>query len=146
MESTQHYRTIDILLAEDNPGDVRLVKELLNEGKVLVNVTAVSNGVEVIEYLRDNNNTQPDIILLDLNLPRKNGMEVLAEIKNDFTLKRIPVIMLTTSAANEDIVRCYNLNVNAFLTKPVDLDEYIALIRTFEAFWLTAVQLPSRIS
>ena len=136
----------DILLVEDNPGDVRLTEEALDEGKVDVNLSVVRDGEEALEFLHRRGDhadaPRPDIVLLDLNLPGKNGEDVLEEINDDEVLSRIPVIVLTSSAAEEDIVRTYDLRANAYLTKPIDPDEFVAAVRAFEAFWLRIVHLP----
>ncbi|MCG6981975.1 MAG: response regulator [Deltaproteobacteria bacterium] len=148
MNSQRNGKPIEILLIEDNPGDVRLTKEVLKEGKVRNNLQVVGDGVEAMAYLhRENSYTKaprPDLILLDLNLPKKDGREVLQEIKADHQLKRIPVVVLTTSDADEDILKSYNLSANCYITKPVDLDQFISVIRSVEAFWLTIVTLPTR--
>lgn len=140
--------TIDILLVEDNPGDVRLTKEALKDAKVLNEVYVAQDGIEAMEFLqrkgRFSNVPTPDLILLDLNLPRKDGREVLAEIKQDPKLKRIPVVILTTSKADEDIIRTYNLHANAYITKPVDLSRFIEIIHTLEEFWFSIVRLPPK--
>lgn len=138
--------SIEILLVEDNPGDVRLTLEALKEARIQNKINVVSNGVEAIDYLRRNAGyaeaTRPDLILLDLNLPRKDGREVLQEIKNDSDLKRIPVVVLTTSKAEEDILRTYNLHANCYITKPVDLDQFMRVVRSIQDFWLSIVKLP----
>jgi two-component system, chemotaxis family, response regulator Rcp1 len=137
---------IEILLVEDNPGDVRLTKEALREGKVYSNLHTVKDGVEAMEFLRKKGKYQdvprPDIILLDLNLPKKDGREVLEEIKTDGDLKRIPVVVLTTSKAEEDVLRTYNLHANCYVTKPVDLEKFMVVVKTIDIFWLTVVTLP----
>jgi CheY-like chemotaxis protein len=137
---------IEILLVEDNPGDVRLTKEALREGKVYSNLHTVKDGVEAMEFLRKQGKYQgvprPDIILLDLNLPKKDGREVLEEIKTDSDLKRIPVVVLTTSKAEEDVLRTYNLHANCYVTKPVDLEKFMIVVKTIDVFWLTVVTLP----
>jgi two-component system, chemotaxis family, response regulator Rcp1 len=137
---------IEILLVEDNPGDVRLTKEALKEGKVYSNLHTVKDGVEAMEFLRRQGKyssvPRPDIILLDLNLPKKDGREVLQEIKTDEALKRIPVVVLTTSKAEEDVVRTYNLHANCYVTKPVDLEKFMVVVKTIDSFWLTVVTLP----
>jgi chemotaxis family two-component system response regulator Rcp1 len=139
-------RSIEILLVEDNPGDVRLTIEALREGKVRNNLSVATDGVEALEFLRRRgafaNAPRPDLILLDLNLPKKDGREVLAEIKADPDLKTIPVVVLTTSKAEEDVVRSYHLHANCYVTKPVDLDQFISVVRAIEDFWLTIVALP----
>jgi CheY-like chemotaxis protein len=137
---------IDILLVEDNPADVRLTREALREAKVLNSLHVVEDGVEALDFLRKRgrhaNSPTPDLILLDLNLPKKDGREVLAEIKQDENWKCIPVVVLTTSSAEEDIVRSYNLHANAYVTKPVDLKRFLEVIRVLEEFWLAVVTLP----
>lgn len=144
---THHLqRPIEILLVEDNPGDVRLTLEAMKEGKVLNHVQVVGDGVEAMACLRRQGDyadaPRPDLILLDLNLPRKDGREVLAEIKNDEHLKRIPVVILTTSQAEQDIIMTYELHANCFVTKPVQLEEFLKVIKLIEDFWLTVVKLP----
>ncbi len=140
--------TIDILLVEDNPGDVRLTKEALKDAKVLNDVHVAKDGVEAIQFLhkeaRFENVPTPDLILLDLNLPRKDGREVLAEVKADPKLKRIPIVILTTSKADEDIIKTYNLHANAYITKPVDLSRFVEIIHTLEEFWFSIVRLPPK--
>ena len=139
-------RPIEILLVEDNPADVRLTREALREGKVINSLHVVEDGMEALDFLRKRspytNQPSPDLILLDLNLPKKDGREVLAEIKQDDNWKRIPVVILTTSRAEEDIVRSYNLHANAYVTKPVDLTQFLEVIRVLEEFWLAVVTLP----
>ena len=139
-------RPVEILLVEDNPGDERLTREALKEGKVYSNLHWVKDGVEAIEFLRRGGKyrdmPRPDIILLDLNLPKKDGREVLQDIKNDPELKRIPVVVLTTSKAEEDVLRTYNLHANCYVTKPVDLEKFIVVVRSIDRFWLTVVTLP----
>src|SRR5437870_12138644 len=138
-------RTIEILLVEDNPGDVRLTLEAFKEGRVLNNYTVMKDGVEALAYLRRQgpyaNAVQPDLILLDLNLPKKDGREVLAEIKADEHLMKIPVVVLTTSAAEEDIARAYSRQANCYITKPVDLDQRLRVAHSIESFWLSLVRL-----
>lgn len=140
-------KPIEILLVEDNPGDVRLTIEAFREGKVINSLHVVADGVEAVAYLRRQGRytdaVRPDLILLDLNLPKKDGREVLADIKEDPELRRIPVVVLTTSRAEEDIVRSYNLHANCYIVKPVDLEQFINVIKTIDDFWLTVVQLPS---
>jgi CheY-like chemotaxis protein len=147
MSNEDIARPIEILLVEDNPGDVRLTLEALKDGKVRNHLNVVRDGVEAMAFVRREgkfaHSPRPDLILLDLNLPRKDGREVLAEIKADPQLRRIPIVVLTTSQAEEDIVRAYNLNANCFITKPVDLDQFIKCVRSIEDFWLTIVKLPS---
>ena len=146
MTPSPNGRPIDILLVEDNAGDARLTVEALRESKVSNSVSVVKGGVQAIAYLRGRGQfadaTRPDLILLDLNLPRKDGREVLAEIKEDDDLKRIPVVVLTTSQAEQDILRAYDLHANCFITKPADLEQFLKVVRTIEDFWLTIVKLP----
>ena len=145
---TQEGKIIDILLVEDNPADVRLMMEILKEGKVLNRLHVVRDGVEAMEFLhREGAYTDvpcPDLILLDLNLPKKDGREVLAEIKSNKDLKRIPVVVLTISKAEEDILKSYDLHANCYITKPVDLEQFINVVRTIEDFWLTIVKMPPK--
>jgi chemotaxis family two-component system response regulator Rcp1 len=146
METNRMERPIEILLVEDNPGDVRLTREVFKDAKIRNTIHSVVDGVEAIDYLRNKgkyaNAIRPDLILLDLNLPRMDGREVLAEIKSDEDLKRIPVVVLTISKADEDILKSYNLHANCFITKPVDLDQFIKVVSSVEGFWLTIVRLP----
>jgi CheY-like chemotaxis protein len=139
-------KEIEILLVEDNPGDVRLTIEALKDGKVHNHLSVASDGVEAMEFLRRlgkfTNAPRPDLILLDLNLPRKDGREVLCEIKADAGLRAIPVVILTTSQAEEDIIRAYNHNANCYITKPVDFDQFMKVVKSIEDFWLTVVKLP----
>jgi len=140
-------RPVEILLIEDNPGDVRLTEEAFKEGKVLNRLSVVGDGVEALEFLRRKNKyahaPRPDIIMLDLNLPKKDGREVLAVIKGDEKLRRIPVIVLTTSQAEQDILKVYDLNANCYISKPVGFDSFINVVRSIENFWLTIVMLPA---
>ncbi len=137
---------VEILLVEDNPGDVRLTQEVLKEGKLLTNLTVARDGVEAMAILRREQPhavaPRPDLILLDLNLPRMDGREVLAEIHADPVLRNIPVVVLTSSQAEEDIVRAYDLHANCYVTKPVDLDQFIRVVESIEDFWFTIVKLP----
>lgn len=139
-------RPIEILLVEDNPGDVRLTQEVFKEGKLSNQLNVAWNGEEALAYLRREGRfaraPRPDIILLDLNLPRKGGREVLAEIKDDPKLRCIPVVILTTSQAEQDIAESYNHHANCYIVKPVDLDHFINVVRTVEGFWLQIVKLP----
>ncbi len=139
-------RAITILLVEDNPGDVRLVQEIFREGKVCNSLEIVRDGEQAMQFLRQQgvyaNAPRPDLILLDLNLPKKNGSEVLVEIKEDTRLRRIPVVVLTASQAEEDIARAYNHHANCYLTKPIDLDQFINVVQAIKSFWLSIVQLP----
>lgn len=137
---------IRILLVEDSPGDVRLTIEALKDGKVRNDLSIVGDGVEALAFLKGEGKyaeaARPDLILLDLNLPRMDGRELLAIIKQDEDLKRIPVVVLTTSEAEADVLRVYDLNANCYITKPVDLDKFITVIKAIEDFWLTIVKLP----
>jgi chemotaxis family two-component system response regulator Rcp1 len=146
MSTTVTSRSVEILLVEDNPGDVRLTLEALRDGKMNNNLSVVEDGEEAMAFLRREggyaNALRPDVILLDLNLPKKDGREVLAEVKADENLRRIPVVILTTSQAEEDILRSYNLQANCYVTKPLDLDQFIKVVRSIEEFWLTIVKLP----
>jgi chemotaxis family two-component system response regulator Rcp1 len=141
-------RVVEILLIEDNLGDARLAREALRTVKVRNNLSWVPDGVEAISFLRRDGkyagSPRPDLILLDLNLPRKDGREVLSEIKTDERLRRIPVVVLTTSQAEEDILQAYHLNANCYISKPVDLDQLMKVVRTIEDFWLTLVKLPAK--
>jgi two-component system, chemotaxis family, response regulator Rcp1 len=140
-------KPIDILLVEDSPGDVRLTREAFKDSKVLNRLHVVKDGVEALAFLRRESlfskAVRPDLILLDLNLPRKSGQEVLAEIKEDPDLKRIPVVILTVSKAEEDILRSYNLHANCYVTKPIELDRFLEAVRGIEDFWLAIVKLPN---
>jgi two-component system, chemotaxis family, response regulator Rcp1 len=146
MMALNQDRQIEILLVEDNPGDVRLTQEVFKEGKIRNKLNVAWNGEEALAYLhREGRFAQaprPDIILLDLNLPRKGGREVLAEIKTDPRLKCIPVVILTTSQAEQDIAESYNQHANCYIVKPVELDQFINVVRTIEGFWLQIVKLP----
>jgi CheY-like chemotaxis protein len=137
---------LEILLVEDNPGDVRLTQEALREGKMRNNLSVSRDGVEAMALLRQEGEyagaARPDLILLDLNLPKKDGREVLAELKQDPLLKYIPVVILTTSREEVDILKAYDLHANCYITKPVDLEDFITIIRSIENFWLTMVKLP----
>jgi len=139
-------RAVEILLVEDNPGDARLTVEALKEAKVRNHLSHVKDGTDALAFLRREAHyagaPRPDLILLDLNLPRKDGREVLADIKADPRFRRIPVVVLTTSQAEQDILKAYNLNANCYITKPVDLDQFITVVRSIEEFWLTIVKLP----
>jgi two-component system, chemotaxis family, response regulator Rcp1 len=141
-------KPIEILLVEDNIGDIRLTEEALKESNLIVNLTVARDGMEAMDFLRGQgshvNAPNPDLILLDLNLPRKDGREVLQEIKNDADLKRIPVVVLTTSEAESDIVATYGFHANCYITKPVDMDQFIKIVKMLEEFWFTIVKLPPR--
>jgi CheY-like chemotaxis protein len=139
---------VNVLLVEDNPGDARLAVEALREGGGKVQLHLAQDGVEAMAFLKREgvhcDAPRPDLLLLDLNLPRKDGREVLAEVKNDPALRRIPVVVLTTSQAEQDVMSCYELHANCFITKPVDLDQFINVVRTIEGFWCQTVKLPPR--
>ena len=145
MNDQTRLKPIQILLVEDNPGDVFLAKEALKESKMYSHLTVVHDGQAAMDYLTQKNHpdaVRPDLILLDLNLPRKTGYEVLEEIKNDSRLSRIPVVILTSSEEETDIVRTYSLHANAYITKPVDLNQFIKIVNSIEDFWFTVVKLP----
>ncbi|MEO1515258.1 MAG: response regulator [Bacteroidota bacterium] len=145
----QKSRPVNILLIEDNPGDVRLTQEAFKEGRLPVKLDVVMDGVEAIKFLRRqapyDEVTVPDLILLDLNLPKRDGREVLEEIKTDEHLKRIPVVVLTTSNAEQDILKSYNLHVNCYINKPVDFDKFFDIIQKIEDFWLSTAILPTMV-
>jgi len=150
MNKTNETRSITILLVEDNPGDVRLIQEIFRDGKIFNKLDIARDGEEALNYLYQRgafqNAPRPDLILLDLNLPKKNGDEVLAEIKADENLRRIPVIILTISTAEEDIVRAYNHYVNCYLRKPIDLNQFITVVQQIKSFWLSIVELPKSLA
>ncbi|AUB36927.1 DNA-binding response regulator, OmpR family, containings REC and winged-helix [Nostoc flagelliforme CCNUN1] len=137
---------IEVLLVEDNPGDAQLTRIALEESKISIHLNVVEDGVEAMAFLRKQEKyvkaAHPDIVLLDLNLPRKDGREVLAEIKGDENLRRIPVVILTTSQAEEDILKAYNLCANCYITKPVDFDQFVKIVQSIENFWFAIVKLP----
>ena len=139
-------RPIEILLVEDNPGDVRLTLEVMKDARVRNHMSMVKDGVEALAFLRREGDyadaPRPDLILLDLNLPKKDGREVLADIKADPTLRRIPVVVLTVSKDEEDILKSYDLYANCYVTKPINMEQFIAVVRSIEDFWLTIVKLP----
>lgn len=141
---------MNILLIEDNPGDVRLTQEAFKEGRLPINLEVVMDGVEAIKFLRRQAPYEhaiiPDLILLDLNLPKRDGREVLEEIKTDENLKRIPVVVLTTSNAEQDILKSYNLHVNCYINKPVDFDKFFDIIQKIEDFWLSTAILPTMVN
>lgn len=146
MNDLQTGHSIEILLVEDNPGDVRLTQEVLRDGKVNNNLSVVDDGIKALAFLNKESPyldvPHPDLILLDLNLPRKDGREVLQIIKADRHLRRIPVVILTTSQAEQDIIQAYNLHANCYISKPIDLDQFIKVVKSIEEFWLTIVKLP----
>ncbi len=148
MTNELQTRAAELLLVEDNPGDVRLTIEALKEGRVINNLTVVKDGEEAIAVLRRQGRfadaMRPDLILLDLNLPRKGGLEVLAEIKQDPDLRQIPVVVLTTSQAEQDILRTYDLHANCYIVKPVDLNQFINVVQSIGSFWLAVAMLPSQ--
>lgn len=148
MHTEERSRSIEILLVEDNPGDVRLIQEALKDSQALLNLHVVVDGEKALDFLYQKgqygNAVRPDIILLDLNLPRKDGREVLAEIKADHDLKSIPVVVLTTSKAEKDILQAYNMHANSYITKPQVLDQFMEVIKSIEHYWLTIVRLPLR--
>ncbi|MGH6975258.1 MAG: response regulator [Stellaceae bacterium] len=148
MVETLPSRAIEILLVEDNPGDARLTQEALREGKIRNNLHHARDGVEGLAFLRREGEfakaPKPDLVLLDLNMPRKDGRQVLAEMKQDPRLRTIPVVVLTTSEAENDIVRSYELHANCYITKPVGLEQFIAIGHEIESFWLAVVTLPTR--
>lgn len=141
-----HGKPIEILLVEDNPGDVLLIKEALADAKVRNNLHVVKDGVEALTYLHKEkqyiNALRPMLILLDLNLPKKDGQEVLKEIKSDENLRRIPVVIMTSSQDEEDVLKAYDLQANCFITKPVNFEQFIKVVKSIEDFWFTVVQLP----
>jgi len=146
MSKQENLKPIEVLLVEDNPGDIVLTKEIFRESKILVNLNVVTDGLEALAYLNKegeyNGKPQPNIILLDLNLPKMNGFELLAEIKKNKSLKNIPVVVLTCSEATEDIVRIYALRANCFITKPVNLEQFNKVIKGISDFWFNIVKLP----
>ena len=141
-------RPVEILLVEDNAGDVRLAREGLRECKLLNNLSVAGDGVKALAFLRQEGEyakaPRPDLIMLDLNLPRKDGREVLKEIKEDEQLKSIPVVILTTSKAEEDVVKSYSLHANCYVTKPLAIEQFINVVQAIETFWFTIVKLPPR--
>jgi CheY-like chemotaxis protein len=146
MPNSHFMSPIEILLVEDSPADVRLTREALKEEKVRVNLNVVNDGVEAMQYLRKEDKytkaVRPDLVLLDLNLPKKDGREVLKDMKNDEDLKRIPVVILTVSKAEEDVLKTYNLHANCYITKPLDLNQFSHVVKSIKDFWLTIVKLP----
>ena len=142
------FSSIDILIVEDNKGDALLIKEVFNENKIFNSLHFVSDGIEAMDFLYSRGKyksfSRPDLIILDLNLPRKDGREVLAEIKSDDRLKHIPVVVMTISQADEDILKSYNLHANCYVTKPIDLNQFTRVIRSIENFWFSIVKLPPK--
>lgn len=141
-------RPVDILLVEDNPGDVRLIQEALRDGKILNQLATVPDGLAAMALLRKQGSyaqaVRPELILLDLNLPRKDGREVLAEIKADPKLRSIPVVIITSSPVEEDILKSYNAHANCYVTKPLDLHKFVSVVKAIEDFWLSIVKLPPK--
>jgi len=146
MAQDQLAKPIEVLLVEDNAGDIRLTKEAFEEGKVRLNLSVVRDGVEAIAFLRKEGNfagtARPDLVLLDLNLPKKDGREVLKDMKNDPQLLRIPVVVLTTSASDEDVLSTYGLHANCYITKPVDMDQFLKVVKLIEEFWFVVAKIP----
>jgi len=144
-----NINAIDILIVEDNAGDAWLFKEALNDNKAYGSLYLAKDGVEAMDFLRNKGkyktSPRPALIILDLNLPRKDGREVLAEIKNDRALKNIPIVIMTISQAEEDILRCYDLHANCYITKPIDLNQFIKVVKSIEDFWFSTVKLPSKL-
>jgi CheY-like chemotaxis protein len=145
-ETDRQGEPVEILLAEDNPGDAKLTRKALEQGKVINNLHVVTDGVEAMAYLRREgkyaHRPRPDLVLLDLNMPRKDGREVLQDIKSDDDLRRIPVVVMTSSEAEEDIVQSYDLHANAYVTKPIDFDGFLDVVGSLEDFWLSVVKMP----
>lgn len=146
MTQNQLAKPIEVLLVEDNAGDIRLTKEAFEEGKVRLNLSVVRNGVEAMAFLRKEGDfdgtARPDLVLLDLNLPKKDGREVLKDMKNDPQLLRIPVVVLTTSESDEDVLGTYGLHANCYITKPVDMDQFIKVVKLIEEFWFVVAKIP----
>jgi len=146
MNNQMRAKPVQMLLVEDNPGDIRLTKETLRDAKIIVDLHVVEDGVEALAFLRQEGKYAsvpcPDLVLLDLNLPKKDGREVLAEIKQDPNLRRIPVVVLTISSAEEDILKSYNLYANAYVNKPLNLEQFAKITKAIEDFWFTVVKLP----
>lgn len=140
--------SIDILVVEDNPGDARLIKEVLNDNKIYSTLFIVNDGVEAMNFLHKEGKYKnvpiPDLVILDLNLPKKDGREVLSEIKADDELKHIPIVIMTISQAEEDILKTYNLHANCYITKPIDLNQFIKVVKSIEDFWFSIVKLPPK--
>ena len=145
MPASELARSLRVLVVDDSPSDVRLIREALKETSVNVMLINARDGVEAMDYLQKTllgEYHRPDLIILDLNLPRKSGREVLAEVKTDVRLKQIPIIVMTSSSAGEDVTYAYNLNANSYITKPADLAEYLTVVRALQVFWFDAVKLP----
>ena len=148
MTDTRRGRLVEILLVEDNPGDVRLTQEVFKEAKIVNHLNVVGDGVDAMAFLRREGGyadvVRPDIVLLDLNLPRRSGRDVLEEIKGDPTLRNIPIVVLTTSRAEQDVLDAYEHHANCYITKPVDLEQFIDIVRSISQFWLSIVELPAK--
>ena len=146
MNVRNKFKTVEILLIEDNPGDVRLTIEALKESKIINNLNVVYDGIEALSYLQKEgiykDKPRPDLIILDLNLPKKDGREVLGEIKSEDSLKQIPIVILTTSEAEEDIIKSYELHANCYITKPVNMEQFIKVVKSVGDFWFSIVMLP----
>ncbi len=146
MDNRNKFKVVEILLIEDNPGDVRLTIEALKESKIINNLEVVDDGIEAMSYLKKEgiykDKPRPDLIILDLNLPKKDGREVLGEIKSDHVLKQIPIVILTTSEAEEDIIKSYELHANCYITKPVNMEQFIKVVKSVGEFWFSIVILP----
>jgi len=146
MSHDQLIHAVDILLVEDNPGDVRLTREAMKEAHIAVNLMVANDGLEAMKMLRQEapyaSQPLPDLVLLDLNMPKMDGREVLRLIKSDDRIKHIPVVVLTTSAAEVDIAHAYDMHANCYITKPVELDQFMEIVKSIEGFWLTVVKLP----
>jgi len=140
------YKPVNILIVEDNAGDARLIEEVLKEGKLLNSLNFVKDGIEAMEFLHNSGEytkvPRPDLIILDLNLPKKDGREVLSEIKTDIELKKIPVVVMTSSQSEEDVLKSYNLHANCYITKPIDFDQFVTIVKSIEDFWFSIVKLP----
>ena len=148
MTDTRNGRLVEILLVEDNPGDVRLTQEVFKEAKILNHLHVVGDGVDAMAFLRREGGyahvVRPDLVLLDLNLPRKSGRDVLEEIKGDPTLRNIPIVVLTTSRAEQDVLDAYEHHANCYIAKPVDLEQFVDIVRSIGQFWLSIVELPAK--
>ncbi len=148
MTTTRETRPVEILMVEDNPGTVRLTQEVMRESKVRNTMHVVHDGVEALAFMRQQGRyataPRPDLVLLDLNLPRKDGRETLSEMKSDEDLRRIPVVILTSSRSEEDVLRAYNLHANCYLTKPIGLEDFVKIVKSIESFWIEVVTLPPR--
>jgi CheY-like chemotaxis protein len=146
MDRKNKFKAVEILLIEDNPGDVRLTVEALKESKIINNLNVVDDGIEALSYLQKEgiykDKPRPDLIILDLNLPKKDGREVLGEIKSEDSLKQIPIVILTTSEAEEDIIKSYELHANCYITKPVNMEQFIKVVKSVGDFWFSIVKLP----